>query len=188
MRQNKNTKDGMYIQIFLYAQWQVLGEFHYDCSYHYGSAQWQIFHYSMASWWGRLHPPNGGFCPTPYCHSVTFSIADPAAKASASGPLNTILPIEVVMVSRYTDLVELSHTILLALMLEIPGVILPIAAMSKEIPPPHCAGSSILAWVMMPVKPWYGVEGCTTTNALVDGNIGIVGVPGEQIGGWAGAT
>ena len=51
------------------------------------------------------------------------------------------------MVSRYTDLVELSQTILLALMLEILGIILPTAAMSIEVPQPSRAGSGILVWV-----------------------------------------
>ena len=40
------------------------------------------------------------------------------------------------MVSRYTDPVELSWTILLVLMLEILSVILPTAAMSVEVPQP----------------------------------------------------
>ena len=95
---------------------------------------------------------------------------------------------EAVIVERYTDLVELSHTILLVLMLETLGVILLIAAKSVEIPQPSHVGSGILVPVMMSVKPWGRVEGCTTPNALVDGNISTVGAPGEQIGGQARAT
>ena len=52
----------------------------------------------------------------------------------ASKLLKTILLMEAAMVSRYTDLVESSWTILLALMLEILGVILPTAATSVEAP------------------------------------------------------
>ena len=67
--------------------------------------------------------PNGRYL-TPYSFLVTSLIVGPADKASVSGPLSTILPMEAAMVSRYTDLVELSQTILLALMLEILSVIL----------------------------------------------------------------
>ena len=44
----------------------------------------------------------------------------------------TILPMEVVMLSRYTDPVELSQTTLLALMLETLGIIPSTAATSVE--------------------------------------------------------
>ena len=40
----------------------------------------------------------------------------------------------------------------------------------------------------MLAKPWGGVEGHTTANALVGGNVGTVGAPGEQIGGQVGTT
>ena len=71
---------------------------------------------------------------TPYSCPVTCLIVGPADKASVSSPLSTILPMEAAMVLRYTDPVELSQTILLALMLEILGVILPTAATSVEVP------------------------------------------------------
>ena len=100
--------------------------------------------------------------------------------------LRMILPLEVAMVSRYTDLVELSQTILLALMLEILGVILPTTATSVGVPQPSHVGSGILVQVMMFTKPWGRVEGCTTTNALVGRNVSTVGAPGEQIGGQVG--
>ena len=102
--------------------------------------------------------------------------------------LSIILPMEAAMVSRYMDLVELSWTILLVLMLEILGVILPTAAMSVEVPQPSHAGSGILMWVVMSAIFWGGVKGCSTTNALVGGNVGTVGTPGGQIGGHVGAT
>ena len=95
---------------------------------------------------------------------------------------------EAAMVSRYTDLLELSRTILLVLMLEILGVILPTAAMSVEVPQPSCVGSYILGQIVMLAKPRGRVEGRTTTNALVGGNVSTVGVPGEWIGSWVGTT
>ena len=129
--------------------------------------------------------PNGGYS-TPYSISVTSLIVGPADKTSVSGPLSTILPMEVAMVSRYMDPVELSQAILLVLMLEILGVILPTAATLVEVPQPSCVGSSILVQVMMSAKPWGRVEGCTTTNTLVGGNVGTVGAPGEWIGSQVG--
>ena len=77
--------------------------------------------------------PNGRYM-TPYSCSVTSLIVGPAHEASASSPLSTILPMEAAMVSRYTDPVEMSQTILLALMLEILGIILPTAVTSVEVP------------------------------------------------------
>ena len=125
---------------------------------------------------------------TPYSSSVTSLIVGPANKASVSSPLSTILPMEAAMVSRYTDLVELSRTILLALMLEILCVILPTAATSVEVPHPSRAGSSILVQVAMLAKPQGRVEGCTAANTLVGGNVGTVGAPGEQIGSQVGTS
>ena len=90
---------------------------------------------------------------------------------------------EVAMVSRYMHPVELSQTILLVLMLEILGVILSTADTSVGVLLPSCAGSIILVQVAVLIKPWGGVEGCTTTNALVDGNVGTVEAPGKLIGG-----
>ena len=60
---------------------------------------------------------------------------------------------EAAMVSRYMDPVELSWTILLALMLEILSVILPTAATSVEVPHSSHAGSGILMQVTMLAKP-----------------------------------
>ena len=74
----------------------------------------------------------------------------------------TILPMEVIMVSRYMDPVELSGTTLLVLMLETLCIIPSTAAMSVEAP--RSSGG--------------GVIGCTTTNALVGGNVGTAGTAG----------
>ena len=95
----------------------------------------------------------------------------------------TILPVEAAMVLRYTHPVELSRTILLALMLEILGVILSTADTSVGLLLPTCVGSSILMRVAVLIKPWSGVEGHTTAKALVDGNVGTVEAPGKPIGG-----
>ena len=82
---------------------------------------------------------------------------------------------EVARVSRYTHQVELSQTILLALMLEILGVILSIADISVGVLLLSHAGSSVPMQVAVLIKPWGGVEGHTTINAWVDGHVGTVG-------------
>ena len=92
------------------------------------------------------------------------------------------------MVSRYTHPVELSQTILLALMLEILGVILSTADTSVGVLLPSRVGSGILMQVTVSIKPWGGVEGRTTANALVDGNVSTVEAPGKPIGSQLGAT
>ena len=129
--------------------------------------------------------PIGGFVEGSYDWSVMSPIAGPSLD---SKPPRTILPMEAAMVSRYMDPVELSRTILLALMLEILGIIPPTANMSVEILWPGHVGSGILGWVMVSrKKPWGRVEGWTTANALVGGNVGTVGAPGRWIGGHIGA-
>ena len=84
---------------------------------------------------------------------------------------------------RYTDLVELSQTILLVLMLEILDVIPSTADTSVWVLLPSHVGSRVLVWVAVLIKPLGGVEGCTTANALVDGNVDTVEAPGKPIGG-----
>ena len=113
------------------------------------------------------------------------SIAGPSL---GSEPPRTILPMEVAMVSRYTHLVELSQTILLVLMLEILGVIVSTADTSLGVLLPSHVGSGILMRVAVLINPEGGVEGCTTANALVDGNVGTVEAPGKPIGIQLGAT
>ena len=84
---------------------------------------------------------------------------------------------EAAIVSRYTDPVELSQKILLALMLEFLDVIPSTANTSVEVPLLGHAGSGILVQVAVSAKPQGRVEGCTIANALVDGNVGTVGRP-----------
>ena len=95
---------------------------------------------------------------------------------------------EAAIVSRYTDLVELSQTILLVLVLEFLDVIPSTANTSVEVLLHGHVGSGILVWVAVSAKPQGGVEGHTITNALVDGNVGTVGDPGKWIGSLVGAT
>ena len=95
---------------------------------------------------------------------------------------------EAAMVSRYMDLMELSQTILMALMLEILSVILSTADTSVEILPSDCMGSSILIWVVVSAKAWGRVEGCPTASTLVGGSVGIVGAPGKRVDGRVEAT
>ena len=68
------------------------------------------------------------------------SIAGPSVGSKLP---RTILPMEAAMVFMYTDPVELSLTILLALMLEMLSVILSTADMSVEVLQPGCVGSGI---------------------------------------------
>ena len=84
----------------------------------------------------------------------------------------TILPMEVIMVSRYTDQLESSWTTLLVLTLETLSIIPSTAAMSVE----------------APQSSWGGVIGhTTTTNTLVGGNVGTAGTAGAQVGCQVGA-
>ena len=155
----------------------------HECTYSQVSVQWQMFMGSMAKWRRRLCLPNGRFGGGSYSCPVTSSIVGPTDKASASGLLSTILPMEAVMVLRYRDPVEASHTTLLVLILEILGGIILTAAMTVEAPQPSCVGSGILQQVMTPTKPWGRGEGYTTASALVGGEVGSVGVWDKQIGG-----
>ena len=95
----------------------------------------------------------------------------------------TILPMDVAIVSRYTDLVELSWMILLALILEILDVILPTADTSVGVFPSGHAGSDIFVLVMVLMKTWVGAEDCLTTSVLVGRNAGMEGAPDKQIDG-----
>ena len=83
----------------------------------------------------------------------------------------TILPMEVVMVSRCTDPVESSRTTLLVLMLETLGIIPSTAAISVE----------------APQSSQGRVIGHTTTNALVGGNVRTAGTTGGRVGCQVGA-
>ena len=129
--------------------------------------------------------PNGRFTEGSYNWFIMSSIVGPSLDSILP---STILPMEVAMVSRYMDPVELSQTILLVLMLEILSVILSTADTSVEVLPSDCVGSGVLVWVTVSAKPWGRVEGHPTASALVGGNVSIVGAPGKQTAGRVGAT
>ena len=76
----------------------------------------------------------------------------------------TILPMEVIMVSRYTDPVESSQTILLALMLETLGIIPSTAATSVEAPRSSWGG--VIGHTPLPMLWW--VEMLELQGPLVD--------------------
>ena len=88
------------------------------------------------------------------------------------------------MVSRYTDLVVSSWTILLELTLEIPGaVISPMDITSTDVSWLTGMGSGIAKQATTPAKPQGRVDGHTSVNALVGGgDAGGVGA----LGGWTG--
>ena len=90
---------------------------------------------------------------------------------------------DAITVSRYTDLVESSQTILLALTLEILDVILSTADTSVGVLLSDHVGSGIFISVMVSTKPRVGVEGHPTTSVLVGRNTGMVGAPGKWVDG-----
>ena len=133
------------------------------------SAQWQVLQkFRGVKRSDSFLLPNGRFAEDSYDWSVMSSIVGPSLDSILP---KTILPMEVVMVSRYMDPVELSRTTLLALMLETLGII------------PSTAATSVEA----PQSSWCRVIGCTTANALVGGNVGTAGIAGGQVGCWVGA-
>ena len=149
------------------------------------SAQWRVLQkFCSMKRNGSPLLPNGRLAKGSYDWSVMSSIVGPSLGSILP---RTILPMEVAMVSRYMDPVELSQTILLALMLEILSVILSTADMSVEVLPSDHAGSGILVWVAVLAKPQGGVEGHPTASTLVGGDVSIVGSPGKWIDGWVGA-
>ena len=95
----------------------------------------------------------------------------------------TILPMDAAIVSRYTDLVELSWMILLVLILEILDVPLPMADMSVGVFPPGCVVSGVSILVVVLMKIWVGAEDRPTADMLVDGNAGMDGAPGKRVDG-----
>ena len=96
----------------------------------------------------------------------------------------TILPMDVAIVSRYTDLVESSWMILLVLMLEILNVILPTADTSVGVFPPGHVSPDVFVSVVVSMKTRVGAEDCPTTSVLVGRNAGMEGVPDKQVDGW----
>ena len=96
----------------------------------------------------------------------------------------TILPMDFITVSRYTDLVESSQMILLVLILEILDVILPTADTSVGVFPSGCVGSNVFVLVMLSMKIWVSAEDHLTTSVLVGGNAGMEGALGKQVDSW----
>ena len=90
---------------------------------------------------------------------------------------------DVAIVSRYTDLVELSWTILLALILETLNVILPTADMSVGVFPPDCVGPDVFVLVVVSMETRVGAEDHPTTSVLVSRNAGMEGAPDKQVDG-----
>ena len=93
----------------------------------------------------------------------------------------TILPMDAAIVSRYMDLVELSWTILLALILEILDVILPTADTSVGVFPSGHVGSDVFVLVVVLMKTWVSAEDCLTASVLVGRNAGMEGAPDKWV-------
>ena len=85
----------------------------------------------------------------------------------------TILSMDAAIVSRYTDLVESSRTILLVLILKILDVILPTADTSVGVFPPGRAGPDVFILVVV----------LKIASVLVGRNAGMEGVPDKQVDG-----
>ena len=95
----------------------------------------------------------------------------------------TILPMDAAIVSRYMDLVELSQTILLVLILEILDVPLPTADTSVGVFPPGHVGPSVCVLVVVLMKIRVGAEDCPTADMLVGRNAGMDRAPGKRVDG-----
>ena len=150
---------------------RILGDFSRVTTGDSLSAQWQVLRkFRGVERSDSSLLPNGGFAEDSYGWSFMSSIVGPSLDSTLP---KTILPMEFVMVPRYTDPVEMSRTTLLALMLETLGII------------PSTAATSVEAHQ----SSWGGVIGCTTANALVGGNVGTAGTTGGWVGcqvraGW----
>ena len=95
----------------------------------------------------------------------------------------TILFMDAAIVSRYMDLVELSQTILLALILEILDVNFPTADTSVGVFTSGRAGLDVFVLVVVSMKTWVGAEDHPTTSVLVGGNAGMEGAPDKWVDG-----
>ena len=145
------------------------------------SAQQQVLN---SLWqWGRLHLPNSGFSEGSYGWSVMSSIVGPSVDSVLP---RTILPMEVIMVSRYTNPRVLSFTTRLELMLErlwldtIPMDIVP-TGISRS----TSTSSGVLKQATTLAKPWGGVGGLTKASVLAVGrDFGGDGALGDWMVGW----
>ena len=95
----------------------------------------------------------------------------------------TILPMDADIVSRYTDLVESSWTILLVLILEILNVPLPMADTSVGVFPPGHMVPSVCILVVVSMKIQVSAEDRSTADMLVGRNAGMDGAPGKWVDG-----
>ena len=117
------------------------------------------------------------------------SVVGPTDDMPGSSPLSTTIPMEVVTVSIYIDLVVSSWTTLLEPMLEIPDVVTILMDItSMDMSWLVCAGSGISKQATTPAKPWGRLDGRSTTNAFIGGDVGGEGVFGKQTGGLTGIT
>ena len=158
----------------LSAQQQILGETSHD---------WSV----MSSMMGPLF--GSDLNPTPYSCPVTSSIVGPTDDMPWSGPLSTTLPMEVVRVSININPVVSSWMTLLELRLEIPEVVsILMDIMSMDVSHLVCVGSSIPKQATTPAKPWGRLDGHSTTNAFVGGDVGGEGMFGKWAGDLMGIT
>ena len=96
---------------------------------------------------------------------------------------------EVVRVSMNIDLLVSSWMTLLKLTLEIPEVFsILMDITSMDVSHLVCAGSGIPKQATTPVKPWGGLDGCSTANAFIGGDVGGEGIFGKQAGDLTGIT
>ena len=112
-------------------------------------------------------PPNGRFVEGFHNWSVMSSIMGPSLGSKLP---RTILPTEVIMVSRYTSPVVSSFTTQLELMLKRPGL----DAILMDIVPTGISqstssSSSVLKQAVTPVKPRGSVGSLTNASALAGG-------------------
>ena len=126
--------------------------------------------------------PNDGFAEGSYDWSVMSSITGPSLGSKLP---RTILPMEVIMVSRYTNPMVLSFTTRLELMLERLGLnTIPMDIVPTGISQSTSTSSGVLEQVTTPAKPWGGVGGLTNASVLAGrGDFGGDGAFGGLDGG-----
>ena len=122
-------------------------------------------------------PTKGGFVEGFHNWSVISSITGPSL---GSKPPRTILPMEVIMVSRYTSPMVSSFTTWLELPLERPEL----DTIPMDIVPTGISRSTSSSSGVTPMKPWGSVGGLTNASALAGrGDFGGNGAFGGLDGG-----
>ena len=129
------------------------------------SAQQWVFNSGLQ--WERLCLPNGGFLRVLTADHVMSSIVGPSLDSVL--PM-TILPMDVIMVSRYTSPVSSSFTTWLEETLDMPGFdtiprVITLTGMFRS----TSTSSGVLKQAATPAKPQGGVGGLTNANALASG-------------------